>query len=180
MVETKRQTTADFDALPEGTLVQLIDGELMSSPAPTPTHQWIIMQLGGQLNGFVLNHKLGFVYSSPIDVYFLEDEAYQPDIIFISHERLKQQPEKITIAPDLIVEVLSPSNAYHDLVHKKNVYEASGVKEYWIVDPREKTVEVFENRSGLFVLRVKANKTGTVSSALLAGFVFNLDAIFSV
>jgi Uma2 family endonuclease len=179
IVETKKQTVADFDALPEGTLVQLIDGELMASPAPTRDHQWSILQLSSQFNTFVLTRNLGAVYCSPIDVYFTDEEAYQPDIIFISQKKLNNLGKRIDIIPDLIVEVLSPSNAYHDLVHKKNVYEAHGVKEYWIVDPIEKTIEVFENRDGQFVTIAKARKAGRVSSKLLEGFSTELNSIFS-
>jgi Uma2 family endonuclease len=130
------------------------------------------------LNTYVLTKRLGAVYCSPIDVYFSDDEVYQPDIIYISRDRLKNLGMKIDIAPDLIVEVLSPSNAYHDLVHKKNVYEAHGVKEYWIVDPIEKTIEVFENRDGQFVTIAKAKKSGQVDSKVLRGFTLDSATIF--
>jgi Uma2 family endonuclease len=115
---------------------------------------------------------------SPVDVYFSNDEVYEPDIVFIPFSRLQSLSEKITVVPDLVVEVLSPSNAYHDLVHKKNVYEAHGVKEYWIVDPMEKAIEVFENRNGQFLTIAKARKAGCLSSKLLEGFSTELNSIF--
>lgn len=180
IVEPKRQTIADFEALPEGAYAQLINGEIiMSSPAPTPQHQRIIVVMASQFHDFVTRKELGFVLCSPIDVYFSDDEVYEPDILFISHTRVKSLPDKITIVPDLVVEVLPPSSAYHDLVHKKNMYEANGVKEYWIVDPLEKTVEVFENRDAQFVTIAKAKKVGQVSSSVLEGFVFNLESLFA-
>ncbi len=80
-------------------------------------------------------------------------ETYQPDIIFISKERLQiikeQKPEGAT---DLVIEILSPSTAYYDLRHEKEIYAMHGVKEYWIVDPIEKSIEVYENMNSEFVL----------------------------
>jgi Uma2 family endonuclease len=179
IVETKRQTVADFDALPEGAYAQLINGEIIvSSPAPLPEHQRVILMMASQFLEFVSRNGLGFVLCSPVDVYFSDDEVYEPDIVFIPRTRIQSLPEKITVVPDLVVEVLSPSNAYHDLVHKKNVYEAHGVKEYWIVDPMEKAIEVFENRDGQFLTIAKARNSGQLRSNVLNGFTLEITTVF--
>ncbi len=82
-------------------------------------------------------------------------------------------------APDLVVEVLSPSSAYHDLRTKFRAYERAGVQEYWIVDPERKSVEIHRNIGKKFQLHQEAEGQGDVQSALLAGFAVDLDSIFS-
>jgi Uma2 family endonuclease len=85
---------------------------------------------------------------------------------------------KIEGAPDLVVEVLSPSTAYYDLKHKKSIYEKQGVKEYWIVDPMEKSVEIFENISGKFNSLGEFSKSESIKSKLISGLEVGLESIF--
>ena len=93
------------------------------------------------LTEYVEKNDLGEVFYSPIDVYFDEEDVFQPDIVFISKARLDIIGEiKIEGPPDLIIEILSPSTAYYDLGRKYEVYERSGVKEYWVVHPERKSV----------------------------------------
>jgi len=147
----KAYTYADYEKLPEGPAYQLIDGDLIMTPSPTPFHQIILGRMYSSLAGFVHSRKLGMVFLSPIDVYFSETETYQPDIIFVSHQRrLLIGEKKIEGAPDLVVEILSPGTGYYDLTHKRSVYQASGVKEYWIIDPQERSIEVLENAGNEF------------------------------
>lgn len=105
---------------------------------------------------------------------------YQPDIIFISNERKNIVGEKVKGAPDLIVEVLSPSNAFYDLTHKKNIYEDTGVKEFWVVDPDEKSIEIYENIKSSFILFSKARNSGTVKSKILSKLNADAEKIFSI
>ncbi len=116
----------------------------------------------------------------PIDVYLKDDEVYQPDIIFISNENKNIIGNNINGVPDLVIEVLSPSNAYYDLTHKKNIYEETGVKEFWTVDPDEKTVEIYKNTNGTFLLFSKAKKSGTVNSKILAGLKIEIEKLFVI
>lgn len=85
---------------------------------------------------------------------------------------------KIEAAPDLVMEILLESTAYYDLRHKKRVYESSGVKEYWIIDPMEKSMEVYENVNGEFKIYCQALKSGRVGSKLFEGFSIELEKIF--
>jgi Uma2 family endonuclease len=178
LTTTKKHTYLDYDQLPEGAPYQLIDGELTMSPSPTFYHQKVMLRLAVLIERFVEEQNLGEVVTAPMDVYLSETEVYQPDIIYISNERRHIIHEKIRGVPDLIVEVLSPSNAYYDLVHKKNNYESVGVREYWLIDPQEKIVEVYENREKGFRLFAKAKGSGDVSSKVLHGFSVGLDEIF--
>ncbi len=178
--KTKKQYTyEDYERLPEGAPYQLIGGELIMVPSPVPYHQIISRRIGFELWKYIEEKKLGEVLYAPIDVYLSETETYQPDIIFISNERMNIIGEKkIESAPDLVVEILSESTAYYDLRHKKRIYESSGVKEYWIVDPMEKSIEVYENINGEFKLYSETQKTGRVGSILLEGFGVELEKVF--
>ena len=178
--EKKSYTYEDYARLPEGSPYQLIGGELIMVPAPLPYHQKVSKRLEYLLYEYAeLKQKLGEVYYAPIDVYLEEEETYQPDIIFISNERLEIiKEDKIEGSPDIVIEILSPSTAYYDLVHKKEIYARHGVKEYWIVDPMEKKIEVYENKNGEFALFKKAEKTERISSIIIDGFEVELDAIF--
>ncbi|MGB9662845.1 MAG: Uma2 family endonuclease [Moorellaceae bacterium] len=172
-------TYEDYRRLPEGAPYQLIGGELVLTPAPSPYHQIIAFNLGLALGNFVVSRKRGRVLFAPLDVYLTETETYQPDIIFISRDRMDIiEAERINGAPDLVVEILSPTTAYYDLRKKFRVYERYGVKEYWIVDPGEKSVQVFVLKEGRFVLDQEVEGTGEVSSRLLTGFTVALSNIF--
>lgn len=178
--EKKIYTYEDYAKLPEGLPYQLIGGKLIMTPAPSTYHQEISKRLEYLLYEYAeLKQKLGKVFYAPIDVYFEEEETYQPDIIFISNDRIGIiKKEKIEGAPDIIIEILSPSTAYYDLVHKKDVYAKHGVKEYWIVDPIEKWVESYKNENGKFILIGRGQKDESINSAVLIGFKVKLDAIF--
>ncbi|WP_334111266.1 Uma2 family endonuclease, partial [Thermodesulfitimonas autotrophica] len=88
------------------------------------------------------------------------------------------EPERINGAPDLVVEILSPATAYYDLRKKFKVYERCGVKEYWIVDPEDKSVQVFTLKEGKFILDQEAEEKGEVASRVLEGFSITLESIF--
>lgn len=176
----ERKTYADYAALDEGAPYQLIDGELVMSPSPTRSHQAVLLRLALMLQRFVVENSLGEVYVAPFDVKFSETEVYQPDLLFISADRLTIIAEQqVNGAPDLVVEVLSPATGYYDLTKKRRVYEVSGVKEYWIVDPTERTVEVLENVEGTYKTAAKAHQKGRVPSRVLEGFEIDLERLFS-
>lgn len=175
----KKYTVRDYELLPEGSPYQLINGDLVMTPAPTTYHQIILMNLSNEIYNYVRKHKLGQVIVSPVDVYFSDVETYQPDIVFIRNENLKIIGEKrIEAAPDLIIEILSESTAYYDLKHKKNVYEKTGVKEYWIVDPMDKNIETYENVNKEFIKLQKANINDVIKSKVITGFALSAGEIF--
>ncbi len=179
LTQQKKNALPEFEALPEGTLAQLIGGEIVMSPSPTAQHQYAQWKLSTFISLFVLEKKAGTIFNSPIDVYFSDEEVYQPDIIFISREKSGIIKEKIYGVPDLIVEVLSPSTAYYDLKHKWRVYETSGVQEYWIADPVARSVEIYENRKGEFRRISQAYEKGTVHSRLLKGLKVEVAEVFA-
>lgn len=178
----RKVTAAEYEMLPEGPPQQLIDGEIIMSPSPSSLHQQIIVKLTVLLENYIIKDALGQVLISPIDVFFKEDEVYQPDIIFISKERKNIIGENVKGVPDLVVEVLSPSNAYYDLTHKKNVYEETGVKEFWVVDPEGKSIEIYENINNRFILFSKEIYRGgseSVNSKIFSDLKIELNKIFT-
>jgi Uma2 family endonuclease len=146
-------TIEEFKALPEGTLAELINGILFMSPSPTLEHQQIISDLLTDLNVFIRKHRSGGrVLPAPCDVY-LDEEAnvVQPDIVYVSPENQSIiKKNGIHGAPDLIIEILSPSNASHDLDLKTGLYEKSGVSEYWIVSPTTRDSMGYRLRDGKY------------------------------
>lgn len=176
ITEKKTYTYKDYEKLPEGAPYQLIKGELTK----VPYHQRISKRLEYLLYEYAeKNKKLGEVFDAPIDVYLEETEVYQPDIIFISKERSHIIGEKkIEGAPDLVIEILSPSSAYYDLRHKMNMYAKHLVRGYRIVDPEERTIEVYENREGNFHLIEKKGQNEVIHSKIISGLGIPLEEIF--
>lgn len=181
IVKEKRLNVTYYKLLPEGAPYQLIEGELIMTPAPNPRHQIILGRLFRRLAEFVERSFKGFVLFSPIDVYLDDENAFQPDIVFISDARKEViRKDGIYGPPDFVIEILSPSTAHYDLREKFRVYERTGVKEYWIVDPEMNSVEVYVNKEGKFYLTSKAEAGGEVDSLLLKGFKVNLDEVFNI
>ncbi|MHB8291734.1 MAG: Uma2 family endonuclease, partial [bacterium] len=137
-------TAKDYFNLPEGSPYQLIEGELIMTPSPLTEHQIISKNLELIIYTHVKKNNLGLALDAPIDVYLNNKNAYQPDIIFISNKNKDIiRKHGIDGAPDLVIEILSPSNSYYDVRIKKDIYERSGVIEYIIVDPRTKSIDVY-------------------------------------
>lgn len=176
----KRYTARDFENLPPGPpYYELINNRLVMAPSPEIPHQRSSLSLVKKMDDFVEQHNLGLVLEAPMDVELDEDNVFQPDILFISNERLGiiEDGRKIKGTPDLVVEILS-SNKKYDQEEKKYIYELYDVREFWLVDTKKKTVEVFENRRKEFVLLQKAYLGDTVRSKLLAGFEIAADYLF--
>ena len=151
MILPPRTGLEAFELLPEGTLCQLINDAIIMSPAPNTPHADVQNEIFNALYVFVKRQKAGKVYCAPVDVYLNAKNVYQPDIFFIGKERSDIIQERgIYGSPDLIIEVLSADRKY-DLVIKKEVYEASGVKEYWVVDPQTKWCEGFVLEGGQYI-----------------------------
>ena len=176
----EKHTIKDYKLLPEGAPYQLIEGELVMTPSPTIFHQIISANLFKAIVKFMDEKKTGIVLYSPIDVYLGDENALQPDIVFISKQRRDLiKDDGIHGAPDMVIEILSPSTAYYDIKKKYKIYEKFGVKEYWIVDPEMKSVELFTlTEQGKFLLSADFTNQGTIKSVILGGFEITLEEIF--
>lgn len=143
----------EFKALPEGTLAELINGTLFMSPSPTTEHQQISSDLLTDINIFIRKYrKGGRVFHAAYDVHLDDEEnVVQPDIVYVSPENLSiVKKDSIHGTPDLLIEILSPSNASHDLDLKKGLYEKFGVSEYWIVSPITKECSGYRLQDGRY------------------------------
>ena len=149
------------------------------SPAPSIKHQLILKRLSQLVDQFVQRKSLGEVLLAPCDVIFSNINIFQPDIIYISRENFEILAElNIKGAPDLIIEILSPSSIENDRIFKKLVYEKFGVKEYWIVAPQEEIIEVWALKDTRFQLFHKAKKIEKFKSKLLENLELDLSLIF--
>lgn len=141
----ENKTLDDYLALPEGTRIELIDGRFYDMAAPTMIHQRITLELGRLFSNYVeKNNGQCIPFISPADVQIDMDDKtmVQPDV-FIVCDRNKITKARLVGAPDLIVEVVSPSNAYMDLTIKNAKYKHAGVREYWNILPEDKVVLVY-------------------------------------
>lgn len=177
LVKEKRLSVNYYKLLPEGAPYQLIEGELVMTPAPNPGHQMILGNIVEKIRHFAKGK--GIAIFSPVDVYLDDENAFQPDLIFIPNERMEIiKKDGIYGAPELVIEILSPSTAHYDLKEKFRVYERTGVREYWIVDPDMRTIEVYLNEAEGFSLKFKVESEGEIGSIVLEGFKINLKDIF--
>ena len=173
-------TYEDFRRLPDdGRRYEMIEGVLFMSPAPRTKHQRCVLKLAYRFEQYNVQHKAGEVFIAPVDVYFSAATTVEPDIVFIRQPRAAiVQEDKISGAPDLAVEVLSPSTAHIDRGKKFQLYAQSGVLEYWIVDPEARTVELYVLRGGSYQLLGRHGAGETARSEVLSGFSVDLDEIF--
>jgi Uma2 family endonuclease len=173
-------TYEDYRRLPDdGWRYEIIEGELYMSPAPEPIHQEYGGEMFAALHDFGKKHNAGKAYMAPIDV-ILSDLAtpVQPDVLFIRKERLHiVKKGRIEGAPDIIAEILSPSNWLTDRREKFQIYAKSGVREYWIVNPMARSIELFVLREERYELIGKFEADEVVRSEALSGFEVKVEEI---
>ncbi|MFT5128604.1 MAG: Uma2 family endonuclease [Rhodothermales bacterium] len=176
---TDRLTIKDYSALPEGAPYELIDGELVLSPAPTTQHQQILMALAMHLNIYACKVG-GKAFVAPTDVKFSEHDVLQPDLLYVTQARLHIIEKAMLVeAPDIVIEILSPSTAYRDLRGKMRLYEQGGVCEYWVVDPEEGDIEIYVTGPNGFQRSQRLGADDSLTSSLLSGFSVPVCEIFS-
>ncbi len=147
----KRMSLAAFMARPEcsGRIEELLDGELVVSPSANDRHSFISSELGAQISPQF--RGLGRFFSNPLTLVLDATHSPAPDLCGIVKERLHILRDGYPHgAPDLVIEILSPSNRRNDLIHKKRLYAEHGVREYWIVDGATETVTRFWLRNGRY------------------------------
>lgn len=177
--DKKKFTYEDYLKTPDDVRYELIEGELLMTPSPVPRHQRISRKIEFILEKFVTENDLGEIFYAPCDVYLDDENVVQPDILFISKDRANIIGEKnIQGPPDLVIEILSENTAYRDLVQKKKLYARFGVKEYWIVLPREESIEVYHLKNHTYILSKTFEKKDTLESTCLKGLKIELNRIF--
>ena len=172
-------TYKDYCATPDDKRYELLNGDLMMVPSPNMRHQRVQAALGTKLTQFIGDHAQGELFFAPCDVVLSDTDIVQPDLLFISREREHTITTKnVQGAPDLVVEILSPSTADKDLGYKHELYGRHGVLEYWVVDPMAETVAIHRQRDGVLELSDTLGRRDTLSTPLLKGLELQLDDVF--
>ncbi len=176
----KKLTYDDYLKTPDDKRYELIEGELIMVPSPIIYHQWISKNIEYELEKYVREKKIGKIFDAPCDVHLDNENVLQPDILYISKERQSIIGKKnVQGAPDLVIEILSEATAYNDLIKKKKLYAKFGVREYWIVDPGEKSVEIFSLAGKEFKIYRSYTMNDNLESPLIEGLKIELSAVFS-
>lgn len=176
-----RLTYDDYCRIPCTERYELIGGALRKmTPAPSVFHQEISKRLGRLLVEWIEDRNLGKVYHAPIDVVLSQYDVVQPDLLYVSQERLGIiQKANIQGAPDLVVEILSPHTVEWDRETKRPVYARYGVREMWLVDPDGRSIEVAVHDGRELATSQVYSPGATMTNNLLAGFTLAVDKLFS-
>ncbi len=185
LVATKGLTYQEFKQMEfddnDTSWYELINGELVRKQSPTIGHQNVADNILIAMKTYARKKQLGKAFSAPLDTVLDDGNAYHPDVLFVSIDRyhiLDEKEEVVIGAPDIVVEILSKGTAIYDRGDKKDIYEKYGVREYWLVNPKSKTVEVYSFEKERFKLKQYAEETGTIKSTVLKGFKIELEKIF--
>ncbi|MCC7372730.1 MAG: Uma2 family endonuclease [Chloroflexi bacterium] len=176
-------TYQDYLQLPDdGLRYEIIEGELHVSPAPSMKHQWTATQLTAVLGVHVYDNDLGHVCSAPTDVYLADGSIVQPDVLFISRDRLHIVTDpNVRGAPDLVVEIIAPSSMTTDQETKCDLYAKHGVKHCWVFEPVAQWVRAFElGADGAYELVAEAAGDASFSAPPFAGLAIPLARLWGV
>jgi Uma2 family endonuclease len=178
-VEVK-YTYQDLRSTPDdGRRYELFEGDLIVSPAPTTMHQRIVFRLSLVIGNFVQMHQLGEVLSAPCDIQFSGETVVEPDLLFVARDRASIVKEDyVQGAPDLIVEVISPTSEERDRGYKFKIYAEQGVKEYWLADYRKRVLQIFGLTSSGFQLAGEFKNDDEVRSPLFPGLRFRVSELW--
>jgi Uma2 family endonuclease len=163
----------------DGRRYELYDGEVIVVPAPFPRHQ----RVGNHIESLLREYEAatgGLMLHAPIDIVLTEYDVVQPDVVFFRAERrhLIRAWEATRVPPDLAVEVLSRSTERRDRGRKMELLARSGVPEYWIVDPMENVLEIYQLQGNSYVLTAVCRESDRVDSPTLPGLSFDARRVF--
>jgi Uma2 family endonuclease len=173
-------TFEQFRELPyDGKRYELVHGEVHATPSPATRHQFVLQNLFESLVPHIHKNRLGELCIAPLDVRLGEETVLQPDLIYICNARAEIIRENwVEGAPDLAVEVLSPSTAGHDRATKLPIFAESRVPEVWFIDPKAKTVEVLTLQGAKYLVDATYAGHHVLASSLFPGWQLPLDELF--
>ena len=179
VAERRTATVEDLLTTPDdGQTYELIDGAIVVSPAPSPRHQQVSTILTHRLESWSLDADLGLVFAAPADVMLYEGVVLRPDLFFISHDNPGAWVDTIFYgAPDLVVEILSPSSIGKDTITKGQRYARAGVTEYWIIGQDPRATTAYEVIDGLWTER-PPDEDGLITSVAMPGLRIELRSLF--
>jgi Uma2 family endonuclease len=176
-------TYDDLLLLPDdGLRHELIDGEHYVTAAPSVRHQIISGNMHALIRAWLDDHPLGRVLYAPFDIVFTQFDVVEPDLLYLSRAREEAilTPANAQGAPELVVEIGSPSTRKRDETIKKHLYERAGVDEYWFIDPEIDVVRVYRRADGAFgpVAELSLERGDVLTTPLLPGLELHLAAVF--
>ncbi|MCY7356285.1 MAG: Uma2 family endonuclease [Rudanella sp.] len=160
-------------------IFELIDGEIVAKNHPSATHQLVLLELAARLREFVKASNSGKVFIAPFGVVPESGTDVQPDLFVVLDANLpKLQEDGFFGVPDLVVEIISPSSIKLDRNTKFKLYERTGVAEYWIVDTKYQSIEVYGRQGNGYDLISFAVEKGAVQSSVLSGLSVEVAEVF--
>ncbi len=179
MIASLKYTHADLLQMPDdGKRREIIDGELYVTPSPLNYHQKILFNITLAFGNFLESNPLGELRFAPLDVILSDHNILEPDLLLVLNEHKNILQDWVRGAPDLVIEILSPTTEARDRGIKLKAYARYGVGEYWIVDPVAQVVEVYRLTAEGFHLAATYAKGMSVETPLLPGFSLAVDSIF--
>ncbi len=173
-------TYDDYAAFPtDGKRYEIVNGVLYMTPSPGWSHQEIVGRFFRYLATYVESVGIGGAFVAPLDVELAPNTVFQPDVVVLlkaSHKKLKEQ--HIVGAPDLAIEVVSPSSETHDRHRKLTAYARAGVPEYWIADPDSRTVEVLTLDGGEYNSQGVYRGKATLPSQIVPELLVHVEQFF--
>jgi Uma2 family endonuclease len=175
-------TYDDFVHFPDdGKRHEIIDGEHYVTPSPNTKHQAVLGNLFALFWVFLKEHPIGHVFVAPFDVVFSNFDVVEPDLLYISRERMSVLTKAhVRGAPDLVVEILSPGTRRTDERTKRTLYERFGVREYWVVDPERDVVLIHRRSQVVFepAVELSAERNQALITSLLPDWSAPLRDVF--
>lgn len=169
-----------FEMPDDGNLYEVIDGELAVIYAPTWEHQRVLLRLARRLGDFVDDRRLGELATAPLGVLLDTHTALQPDLVFVSAERLHAITARgVEGLPDLVGEILSPSTAARDRGVKARRYARAGIPHYWIVDPQIRTIETYRLAEDRYELVAAFGPGETLRTECFPDFELPVDYLWA-
>jgi len=179
--ENQRYTYADYLKWEGPERYQLLGGEVFQMASPSVAHQAILMRLAVQFGNW-LQGKPCRAFAAPLDVRLFpkkdntDDTVVQPDLLVVC-DKGKLDKNSVNGAPDLVIEIVSPSNSHSELFRKFHYYLEAGVREYWIIDPQSKRVQVNIYENGRYTATVY-KEDASISVNILPGLVIPLEELW--
>jgi Uma2 family endonuclease len=178
-----RLTYDDFLLFPDdGKRHELIDGEHYVTPSPNTKHQRVSGNLHFMIRAWLEDHPVGQVFYAPFDVVFSRFDVVEPDLLYLSNERVGEvlTAKHVTGAPDIVIEIGSPGTRKRDETIKRRLYERSGVREYWVVDPELDVVRVYRREEEKFARPHELSREAgdRLTTPLLEGLIIPLARVF--
>ncbi|CAA9568038.1 MAG: hypothetical protein AVDCRST_MAG33-2242 [uncultured Thermomicrobiales bacterium] len=180
VAQTRPATLEDLAATPDdGRIYELLNGEIVVSAAPTWKHQVVLQMLNRSIDGWVVQHGTGIALTAPVDIVLDAENVLQPDLLYVGPDNPgRVRNGRFHGAPDLAVEIISPTSRNRDATVKAMRYALAGIREFWLVDPDLRTIALFE-LDGTFYTERAPESDGVFVSGVLTGLRLDPASVFA-